>query len=73
MSSLGGGYSWQVKTHSAKICLNFNFQGGGGALWTEIPERGTLENLGKNLLFKLSVQKPACASQIVSHILITVI
>ena len=23
-------YSWVVKTQSAKICLNFNFQAGGG-------------------------------------------
>ena len=43
------------------------FQNGkGGAFWSEIPERGFLENLDKNLLFS---QKPACASQIVSHIL----
>ena len=95
----GGGYSEQVKTEntqSAKICLNFNFQGGGegtvsksklkiilkvprsalisilggeGALWSEIPERGCLENLDTNVLFEVSVQKPACASQTVSHIL----
>ena len=55
-------------TQSAKICLNFNFQGGGlsglkfqrGALWriwTQV------------LLFEVTVQKPACASQLVSHIL----
>ena len=43
--------------------------GGGGALWSEIPEWGSLENLDTNLLFEVSVQKPACASQIVSHIL----
>ena len=53
---------------SAKICLNFNFLRGGlsglkfqrGALWriwTQI------------LLFEVTVHKPACASQIVSHIL----
>ena len=41
----------------------------GGAFWSEIPERGFLENLDKNLLFEECVQKPACASQIVSHIL----
>ena len=40
--------------------------GGGGAFWSVIPERGFLENLDKNLLFS---QKPACASQIVSHTL----
>ena len=63
----GGRYSGVVKTQSAKICLNFNFRGGGGggALWSEIPERGSLENLDTNLL---CVQKPACASQIsLSH------
>ena len=54
-------------TQSAKICLNFNFRRGGGALWSEIPQRGSLENLDTNLLFEVSVQKPACASQIVSH------
>ena len=42
---------------------------GGGAFWSEIPERGFLENLDKNVLFEECVQKPACASQIVSHIL----
>ena len=47
----------------------FHWGGGDGALWSEIPERGFLENLDKNLLFELTVQKPACASQIVSHTL----
>ena len=42
---------------------------GGGAVWSEIPERGSLENLDTNLLFEASVQRPACASQKVSHIL----
>ena len=42
---------------------------GGGAFWSEIPERGFLENLDKNLLFEECVQECACASQIVSHIL----
>ena len=31
-------------TESAKICLNFN-GGGVGALWSEISQRGSLENL----------------------------
>ena len=26
----GGGVFWEVKTQSAKICLNFNFRGSGG-------------------------------------------
>ena len=43
--------------------------GGGGAFWSEVPERGFLENLDKNLLFEECVQECACASQIVSHIL----
>ena len=69
-----GGYTGvkTENTQSAKICLNFNFRGGGrGALLSEIPQRGSLENLDTNLLFEVSVQKPACASQIVSHILRT--
>ena len=55
------------------------FIGGGGAFWSEIPERDFLENLDKNLLSEVNctkiyclrstVQKPAYASQIVSHIL----
>ena len=44
--------------------LKFSEMVGGGAFWSEIPERGFLENLDKNLLFS---QKPACASQSLSH------
>ena len=33
ISIWGGGVFWEVKTQSAKICLNFNFQGGWG--WGE--------------------------------------
>ena len=58
----------ESNTQSAKICLIFNFRG-EEPLWSEIPERGSLENLDTNLLFEVSVQKAACASQIVSHIL----
>ena len=47
------------------IISNLKFFIGGGAFWSEIPERGFLENLDKNLLF----EECACASQIVSHIL----
>ena len=28
----GGGYSATEKSQSAKICLNFNFRGGGGGI-----------------------------------------
>ena len=42
---------------------------GWGLGEVEMPERGSLENLDTNLLFEVGVQKPACASQIVSHIL----
>ena len=45
----------------------FQFSWGGGSLWSEIPER-ILENLDTNLLFEVNVQKPAWASQIVSHV-----
>ena len=60
---MGGGYFGVNFGHlKSEVFQN----GGGGAFWSEIPERGFLENLDKNLLFS---QKPACASQIVSHIL----
>ena len=59
----GGGYSGVNFGHlKSEVFLG----GVGGAFWSEIPERGFLEILDKNLLFS---QKPACASQIVSHIL----
>ena len=81
----GGGYSEKSKTQSAKICLNFNFRGRGysevkyskcqdlpkfqflgwGYSGTGFQDGGALENLDKNF----TVHKPACASQIVSHIL----
>ena len=64
-----GGYSG-VKYSKCQDLPKFQFFGGnGGVLSSEIPERGSLENLDKNLLFEVSVQKPAFASQIVSHIL----
>ena len=80
---VGGWGAKTENTQSAKKWLNLNFQGGyfgvnighlksevfhwgGGGFWSDIPERGFLENLDKNLLFS---QKPAFASQIVSHIL----
>ena len=62
---MGGGYSG-VNFGHLKSEVFQNGGGVGGAFWSEIPERGFLENLDKNLLFS---QKPACASQIVSHIL----
>ena len=45
----------------------FQNGGRGWAFWSEIPERGFLENLDKNLLFEECVQECACASQTVSH------
>ena len=42
--------------------LKFFIKGGGGRLWSEIQERGFLENLDKNLLFEECVQECACAS-----------
>ena len=59
----GGGY-FRVNFGHLKYEVFQNW--GGGAFWSEIPEKGFLENLDKNLLFS---QKPACASQMVSHIL----
>ena len=58
---LGGGYSGVNFGHLKSEVFHW----GGGAFWSEIPQRGFLENLDKKLLFS---QKPACASQIVSHI-----
>ena len=69
----GRGILLKSNTQSAKICLNFNFRGVGGGgygglgvFWNQISEQGVLENLVKNLP---CVQKPACVSQMVSHIL----
>ena len=52
----GGGYSGVNFGHPKSEV----FRKGGGAFWSEIPERGFLENLDQNLLCS---QKPACASQ----------
>ena len=42
-------------------------EGGGGLSGLKFQRgAGSLDNLDKNLLFEVSVQKPACASQIVS-------
>ena len=41
------GMFWKVKTQSAKICLNFNFQV-GWCSGTKSKNRGVLENLVKN-------------------------
>ena len=63
-SSLGrGGVLWS-ELWSTQIWI-FIWEG-RWVLWSEIPKRAALENLGKNLLFS---QKSACASQIVSHML----
>ena len=64
----GRGYSGVVKTQSAKICLNFNFQGRG--LSDLKFQRGALWRIWTKIYcLRSTVQKPACASQIVSHIL----
>ena len=61
-----GGYFGVNFGHLKSEVFHLWGEGGGGAFWSEIPERGFVENLDKKLLFS---QKPACASQIVSHIL----
>ena len=44
------------------------FHWGGGALWSEIPERGFLENLGKNLLFEVNCTETClCITDSLSH------
>ena len=41
---------------------------GGGALWSEIPERGFLENLDKNLLFEVNCTETClCITDSLSH------
>ena len=70
----GGGVLWSQTENikSAKICLNFNFFWGGGAslVWNLKFQREVLWRIWTQIfLFEVSVQKPACASQIVSHIL----
>ena len=63
----GGGGTLESNTQSAKICLNSNFRGGGGGLSGQKFQRGALWRIFlTDLLF---TQKPACPSQIVSHIL----
>ena len=60
----GGRYSGVNFDHLKSEVFHW---GGGGAFWSEIPERDFLENLDKKLLFEECVQECACASQIVSH------
>ena len=65
--TLGWGALWsEIWSTQIWSFLFMGGVGGGGALWSEIPERGFLEILDTNLL---SVQQTASASQIVSHIL----
>ena len=45
--------------------------GGGGALWSAIPERGVLWRFWTQI-YQTCVQQTACAPQIVSHILMTI-
>ena len=59
VSRNGGGGISGVNFGHPKSAV-FQNGGGGGAFWSEIPERGFLENLDQNLLCS---QKPACASQ----------
>ena len=41
----------------------------GGALWSEIPERGFLENLDKNLLFEVNcTENCLCITDSLSHV-----
>ena len=55
---LNEGGVFRSKLWSSQI-WSFSEMGGGGAFWSEIPERGFLENLDKNLLFEECVQECA--------------
>ena len=62
--SIGGGY-FGVNFGHLKSEV---FHGGGGALWSEIPERGFLENLDKNLLFEVNCTETyLCITDSLSH------
>ena len=60
----GEGFVMNVKTQSAKICLNFNFQRGGGVL-NQISEQGVLRNLSTN--FALPLSGSLCITDSLSH------
>ena len=62
------GGTLESNTQSAQDLPKFQFWGEGGLSGLKF-QKGALKNLDKNLLFEVSVQKPACASQRVSHIL----
>ena len=69
LQSLGfqaGGGVFRSKLWSSQI---WSFSLGGGAFWFEIPEGAFWRIWTKNYCLRWTVQKPACASQIVSHIL----
>ena len=60
----GGGGVLEVKSQSAKICLNFNFFGGGGGVLNQIPEQGVVRNLSTN--FSLPLSGSLCITDSVS-------
>ena len=51
-------------TPKSKICLNFNFQGGGGVL-NQIPEQGVVRNLSTN--FALPLSGSLCITDSLAH------
>ena len=61
----GGGYFGVNFGHLKSEVFHW---GGGGALWSEIPERGFLENLDKNLLFEVNCTETClCITDSLSH------
>ena len=67
--NLGGGIL-KSNTQSAKIYLNFNFRRGGGGTLEPNSRTGVFWRIWTKIYcLRSTVQKPACASQIVSHIL----
>ena len=55
----GRGVFWKVKTQSAKICLNSNFQGGGDVLESQNPKCQDLSKFqfsGGGVFWKVKTQ-----------------
>ena len=61
----GGGGVLEVKSQSAKICLNLNFQVGGVVL-NQIPEQGVVRNFSTH--FALPLSGSLCITDSLSHI-----
>ena len=63
---VGGG--WYFGVNFGHLKSEVFHLGGRGAFWSEIPERGFLENLAKNLLFEVNgTETCLCITDSLSH------